>query len=342
MIENPKLNFQPLCFLTLGPVTKVLLIALTVFSMLVSAGLNAESETSTEALQDTAIESSSNTVSSDENSSSAATQRKLGRIVAILRYEARLAAQEVAREQAKAEQEIRFAGHESAKERAKERYEVELASSDAARERAKERYEVELASKDAGKEKAKERYESEIASSDAAKERAKERYESEIASHDAAKEKARERYETELASQDVGKERAKERYETELASQDAVDERAKVRYETELAAQDAAKKRTLALLEKTDQTHENALKIEIFRAMDSNNNSKLSRVEFETGVEILDALKRQDYPGLEDSEPVQTATVEGRKESDQFEAMDANQDGSLSLTEFQSAVERIL
>ena len=101
----------------------------------------------------------------------------------------------------------------------------------------------------------------------------------------------------------------------------------------------AAHERSEAALDKTaDEYDEKALGNAVFLALDSNNDFELSRAEFETGLKILDALRSQEYPGLREAESAQLSIGDKSEENDQFEIMDSDEDGVLSLAEFKVIV----
>ena len=317
------------------------LLTISLFLLTTASLADSETEAASGAQMSTKTESSN--AAAEQKPSSVTTQRQLARIVAILRYEARLAAQEVAKENELARHKTRLEAQEINRERAKERYESALASHDLAEERSKERYESELVTQDVADERSKERYESELATQEIAKERAKKRYESELATIDIAGERSTERYEGELAAHETARERANERHEGELAALNIARERSKEYYEGELAALDIAKERYMAQVqEEADNYDQNALRLAVFEALDSNGDFELSRVEFETGMKILDALRLQNYPGLNGNESTQVASGKESEENDRFENMDTNEDGVLSQAEFIWTAERFL
>ena len=299
---------------------------LTFTIILVTLGILADDNDDTKTDLDPNVSGNMDSVAraSADIAKSETSQKNLARIVAILRFEARLAVQEAARERTIAEQEAGLSTYDVAKERSKERYEGELAMRETAKERAKERYEGELATREV------------------AKERAKERYEAELAAQEAAKKRAKERYDAEISTQDTAQERAKERYEGEITTQAAAKERAKERYEGELARQEVAKERAMARIAKASEFDENALKEAVFGAIDSNNDDELSRAEFETGVQILDTLWRQNYPGMKEIETSAIEVEEKSDGSDEFAKLDADEDGVLSQSEFDEIVGRFL
>jgi len=221
----------------------------------------------------------------DGSSSAHTTQKNLARIVAILRFEARLAAQQVAVEQIIAEHE-------------------------------------------AG-----------ILSTEAAKKRAKERYDEQIATSEIVKNRAEEYYDGEVAKSETVKNRAKEYYDGEIAKSETVKKRAKEQYEDALAGGDAAKKRAMAWIENANKFDENALKVAVFGAIDSNSDSELSQDEFEIGIQILNTLRHEEYPGMKKVHSTKTESVDQTEESGSFATLDSDDDGVLSEKEFEAIVD---
>ena len=168
------------------------------------------------------------------------------------------------------------------------------------------------------------------------------RFEARLAVQEAARERTIAEQEAGLSTYDVAKERSKERYEGELAMRETAKERAKERYEGELARQEVAKERAMARIAKASEFDENALKEAVFGAIDSNNDDELSRAEFETGVQILDTLWRQNYPGMKEIETSAIEVEEKSDGSDEFAKLDADEDGVLSQSEFDEIVGRFL
>jgi len=239
----------------------------------------------------------------DGSSSAHTTQKNLARIVAILRFEARLAAQQVAVEQIIAEHEAGILSTEAAKKRAKERYDEQ------------------------------------IATSEIVKNRAKEYYDDEIAKSETVKKRAEEYYDGEVAKSETVKNRAKEYYDGEIAKSETVKKRAKEQYEDALAGGDAAKKRAMAWIENANKFDENALKVAVFGAIDSNSDSELSQDEFEIGIQILNTLRHEEYPGMKKVHSAKTESVDQTEESGSFATLDSDDDGVLSEKEFEAIVD---
>ena len=115
--------------------------------------------------------------------------------------------------------------------------------------------------------------------------------------------------------------------------------RAKEEYEDALAGGDAAKERAMAWIENANKFDENALKVAVFGAIDSDSNGKLSQDEFEIGIQILDSLRHEKYPGMKKALSSKTDSDEQTEESNSFATLDSDDDDVLTEKEFEAIVD---